>query len=152
MTCCALVQITQCLFFFFPVNSHLERQCVFVKLIVIHLFTSLVNKWDHYSVGGVSKKKKKSLDPGASTKSFSFAGKLVLVSLVVVLSPWLRRNKSAAVKISGQRPERFCINHQEEKRPNEAETMFLSSAHHERLIAGTHDDVALFFSFLFFIL
>lgn len=47
---------------FFFVNLHLERQCVFVKLIVIHLFTSLVNKWDHYGVcggGGVALKKRK---------------------------------------------------------------------------------------------
>lgn len=52
MTCCAVGQITHCLSLFFPFNSHLERQCIFVTLIVIHLFTSLVNKWDHYSVCG----------------------------------------------------------------------------------------------------
>lgn len=76
---------------FFALNSHLERQCVFVKLIVIHLFTPLVNKWDHYSVcggggGGVGwGAKKKSELPGASTKSSVFAEKLFVLHIFVVV-------------------------------------------------------------------
>lgn len=163
MTCCSVVEITHCLFSFFFLNSHLKRQCVFVKLIVIHLFTSLVNKWDHYSVcggsdggGGV-----KVSIPVCSHKVWSSQKNFRFVRFFFLLL--VRRNKSEEThnmvkNIRTMAREAFALIKRKKgewrKRPNQAETnkkndqdvfLFLRSGATNCSDAERRDDAALFF-------